>query len=574
MGRKSLKKESKHPAGTKPAATVAEKPFSVKFPLMWLSLSALIVYFPTISYKLTDFDDGIFINTFSEYNENVSNLFTSFQRGLFDAVKDTYYRPIFFDTMILNYQLSDHGHNLAIYHVINILFHIISVLLLYRLFIKLDVKPLHAFILTLVFAVHPVLSMAVAWIPGRNDTMLAICFLSFLIFSIDYAQKGKIRSLLLSALFLMLAFFTKETAVAAVPVAFILIVFVLKEHWLSRRNVVLYCLWGACTAAWLIVRSRATIKTDYLVPSQMLHDFLHKLPLIIQYLGKVFLPFNLSVYPMINDTVYYYGIAAAILLTVAVFLYKQRNLRVVLSGLGIFLLMLVPVLIVPDFLNLQAFEHRLYLPVIGILLILPQTRLFHSKLPDKALLAGGIGVAVIFSAINFMHQQSFSDPLSFWSQAVRTTPHSAYANMMLAARIGDPVQSDSLFLRAYSLNPNERLLNFIYGVRLQDHDSVAASEKYFLAEKKNSGYYACDLYLSRVAMERKDLRTAITYLESFLKKEPKHPIANNNLLFLYIDTEQPDKAHEQVKKMQQAGIEVPKEALRELRLPDNFSLTR
>ena len=371
---------------------------------------------------------------------------------------------------------------------------------------------------------------------------------------------------MLSALFLILAYFTKETAVAAIPVAFILIVFVLGDNWRSKRNITLYAVWASCMAVWLLARSFATLKTDAFIPSKMFYDFVHKLPLVIQYLGKIFLPFNLSVYPMQNDTVYYYGIIATALLVTLIVLYKQRNIKVVLSGIGIFLLLLLPVLIVPDYLSAQAFEHRLYLPVIGILLLLSQTIIFHNRFKDKTILIGGVVMACGLAIINFGHQRSFNDPLSFWSQAVETSPHSAYTNMMLAARVSDPQESDSLFLKAYALNPNERFLNFIYGFMLQGKDSVQASEKYFLTEKKNTGYYACDFYLARVDMERKDLPGAITLLEAFLKKEPQHPLANNNLLFLYIDTEQPGKAKALAKQMQQSGIEVSKEALKELNM--------
>jgi len=539
--------------------------FRVPYPLLWLALAAIIVYFPTFSFGLTDLDDSIFIRDFHAYNENLQNLITSFQRGLFDAVKDPYYRPLFLDSMILNNLVGGNVQNLTSYHVINVLFHILSVILLYKLFRKLEVKELHAFILCLLFTVHPVLSQAVAWIPGRNDTLLAIFTFSFLLYSINYSATGKIKNLALSALFLLLAYFTKETAVFAAPVAFVLLVFVLQKKWNTRLNLIQYAIWAGCFLLWFLVRASATIQTN-ITPTQIARDFIPRLPLIIQYIGKVFIPVNLSVFPIQQDTVYYYGIISVVLLALAAYLYKRRNLRIIFSGIGVFLLFLLPVLFVPNNLNEQSFEHRLYLPIVGILLVLPQTILLNNKLKDKQLLACGIAVACIFSFINFRHQESFADTLSFWTEAAETSPHSAYATMMLAAREDDHQRSYQLFRKAYQLNPKEKYLNYYYGVMLQKQDSVLQSEKYLLAEKNTSDYYECDFYLARVALVKKDFNGAANYLQTYLKRDPHNEIANNNLLLLYMDTQQAAKAKEQVKQMQRLGMTVPPQILQRLGL--------
>jgi len=545
-----------------PVVSVKPEGFHIPYPLLWLALAAVIIYFPTFSFGFTDLDDSIFIRDFREYNENLHNLITSFSRGVFDATKDSYYRPLFLDSMILNYHSS--GLNEAGYHIANVLFHIVSVLLLYQLFKKLQVKDLHAFLLCLVFAIHPVLSEAVAWIPGRNDTLLAIFTLSFLISSINYSDTGKTKWLLLSTLFLILSFFTKETAVFDPPIAFILLVVLLKKNWRDQRNLVQYGIWIGCFVLWFVARSMATLQPIPVTGMQLISDFIHRLPVIIQYIGKMFIPVNLSVFPIIEDTVYYYGFAAIALLAIAIYLNRQRDWRVVCSGFAIFLLFLTPVLLVPKSLNEQTFEHRLYLPMIGILLILSQTILLINKLADKQLLISGLVVIGILAGVNYYHQKNFASPVAFWTQAVETSPHSAYANMMLGAREDNLQQSYKLFRRAYQLNPKEKYLNFYYGVMLQKEDSVLASEKYLLAEKNTSDYYECDFYLARVAMERKNLTGAIALLVAYLKRDPTNKIANNNLLLMYIDTKQPDKAISQAKHMQLMGLDVPKQILQAL----------
>ena len=549
-----------------PAAMASAIPgdFTVKWPLIWLALAAVLVYIVSLSFGYTELDDSIFIRDFQAYNEDLHNLLVAFKRGLFDAVKDPYYRPLFSDSMILNYQLS--GLDILSYHAVNILLHMTAVLMVYKLLMRVQIKELTAFTLALVFAVHPVLSQAVAWIPGRNDTMLAVFVLGFLIYAIDYSNNGKIKDLSISAFFLLFAFFTKETAVFAPPVAFILLVLVLGKRWQDKRNLLLYAKWIGCYAVWFTARSLATTSSSGIASKQGLDETLHRLPVIIQYLGKIFFPFNLSVFPTQQDTPYYYGFFAIAVLIAIIALNKQRNLKIVLGSLGIFLLFLMPALLVPDKLNQQTFEHRLYLPMIGILLLLPQTVLFNNKLTNRQLFTFGLAICGVLAAINVYHQQSFASPRAFWTQATETSPNSAYANMMLAARLDkdEVARSEELFRKAYQLNPNEKYLNFYMGDMLQKHDSVAASEKYLLAEKKNSDYYQCDFLLARVDMERKDFSGAINYLVTYLKRDSKNTMANNNLLLLYIQTQQPDKAKTQIRQMQQIGLQVPPAVLHQL----------
>jgi len=518
--------------------------------MLLLAVVALLIYAGTASFGVTELDDIIFIRDFREYNDDLGNLISSFHRGLFDATKDPYYRPLFMVSMILNYHFAGDIINYTSYHIINILLHMGAVVLLYKLFTRLAIGEVQAFLLSLIFAVMPVLSQAVAWIPGRNDTMLAVFVLAYLLFSIDYSQNGKTKELLLSVLFLLLAFFTKETAVFAPPAAFVLLVLAMGRRWQDKNTLTQYASWAACFVIWFIARSQATSVPSAIAP---VGQILHRLPVLIQYLGKIFFPVNLSVFPEQGDTVYYYGLAALILLCVAVVLYRQRNLRVVAAGALIFLLFLAPALLVPEALNKQMFEHRLYLPVIGILLILSQSVLLHNNLPGRQLTVITACICLIFGIINYRHQQNFRDPVTFWTQAVETSPNSSYANMMLAARLDKNQfqRSAALFRKAYSINPKEKYLNYYYAVMLQQTDSVLQSEQYLLAEKQLSDYYECDFYLARVAMEKRDLNAAIAYLERFLKKDPNNQIANQNLFLLYRDTNQKEKADAQAKRMQQ-----------------------
>ena len=526
----------------------------VKYPLLWLALAAFIVYIPTLSFTFTELDDIIFIKEFSPYNEQWSNLTVSFQRGLFDAVKDPYFRPMFLDSIIFNYHLP--GEGLEKYHLVNILLHISSVLLLYGMFIRLNVRKLPAFILSLVFAIHPVLSQAVAWIPGRNDTLLAVFTLSFFITAIDYFHFGRIKDLALATLMLLLAFFTKETAVFVPLVLVVMLALVMRQKLTSKNNIILLVACAACFITWYVVRAQSpNIKASEPQAGTMINDFIHRLPLIVQYIGKILLPVNQSVFPLQQDTSYLYGIAAIVIIAVGLALSKQANWRVVAGGAIIFILFLVPALLVPNNLNEQTFEHRLYLPMIGMLLLLSETVLFK-KMADSSLLIAGAGICVVMAGANFIYQSNFKAAVPFWTQAVETSPHSAYAKMMLAAREDNVSDSYRLFRDAYKLDPNQKYINYYYGRMLQMQDSVLQSEPYLLREKKISDFYECDFYLARVAMTKGDTMSTISYLESYTQRNPTSEPAHSNLVLTYMSKRMYAAARKHMAKMRQLGVPV------------------
>lgn len=539
------------------------KDFRIKLPLLWLAAVVFILYLPTLRFGFTDLDDSIFIRDMSSYTEDLSNLTTSFHRGVFDATKDNYYRPLFLDSVILNYQVSE--QNIAGYRFVNILLHLGCVLLLFQILQRLGIRLLPAFLLSLLFAVHPVLSQAVIWIPGRNDSLMGVFVLSYLLCMIDYVLKEKWSSLFLSLLFLISGFFTKETALLA-PLASLLIqLLILKRKPFERTQLIQYAAWLVGLLIYFFVRSTATLKPTALEPGQLLHDFVYRLPLIVQYLGKIVFPFNLSVFPILQDTVYYWGIAALLVLACLIYLSANKKWSWYVAGFGIFIIFLLPVLFVPNSLTEQTFEHRLYLPIIGILLVLSKTALFQNKLDDKKLMYAVLGVAAVFTILNFNHHKHFKDALSFWEQGYTTSPHSAYATMMYGARVEDKQEGFSLMRKAYALNPDEKYLNYYYGVMLQKQDSLLESEKHFLAEKQRSGYYECDFYLAKIAFYKKDFKAAAGYLETYVKTDKTNEMANNNLLLLYTgELKDKPKALVQIKRMQENGIMVPASLLEQV----------
>lgn len=552
------KKQPKQNATGKKEISIPQKENPLtRFGWLWISILVLAVYLPTLNLGFTELDDSIFIKETSSYNKNISHLITSFKRGVFNETDDVYYRPLLLNSFVLNYQMS--GEDIKGYHIVNLLLHLISVLLLFVLLKKLKVNKISALLLSLIFAVHPVLTQAVAWIPGRNDTLLAVFVFSYLIACIKYSEDHKFNWLFVQVMMLLAALFTKETAVFAAPVAWLLCVYVPKQKWFSVHAITMYMTWLLGGLFWVYVRSQATLKNEQLNWTDVITSLPHRLPVLISYLGKIFLPLNLSVFPIMKDTTLIYGFISILLIAVIIFFSPEKNWRVIIAGIGIYILFLIPALLVPSNLNDQDFEHRLYLPIVGILLVVSESVLLKNSLKQIQIVFAALAIVLVFAFMNHNRQKFFNDPITFWTEAMRTSPHSGYATMMLGARIDktDKVRAAELVRKAYQMDSTQKYINYYMGVLMQTQDSILQSEKYFQAEIKISDYFMCYFHMARVAFEKKDKPAAIHYLETYLDRNMEDAQANNNLLLLYIETGQKEKARALLDRMRQLGLQVP-----------------
>lgn len=531
----------------------------MKYAAIGLLLISFIVYLPSINLGFTELDDSIFIKEMSTYNQQSANLVHSFQRGVFSEANDTYYRPLLLNSFIINAVFSK--DNIKGYHFFNILLHLLAVWLLFALLQDLGIQKMTAFWLSLLFAVHPVLTQAVAWIPGRNDTLLAIFVFPFLSACLKYREYPSVKGLVVQAALLLGALFTKETALFAIPVAWLLSVFLSGKKGWDGPSIRMYAVWGGAAAIYFLARSLATLEQSELAFGELLGSAIGRIPVLLAYLGKVFLPFNLSVFPMIADMTKIYGVIALVLVGALVFVSRHNNLRRMLVGFLIFVLFLVPALMVPDSLNNQDFEHRLYVPLLGVLLLLSETVLFKNKLTIQQMTMAAGGVALVFAVMNMARQPVFNEPVGFWTAAVESSPNSAYANMMLAARLDDQDmdRATALMEKAYQLDPDQKYINYYMGTLQVMKGDLLGSEKYFLEEIKRTDYYKCYSHLGQIAFQKQDPTQAIEYLEKYIAVDTQDAEMNNNLLMLYFQTNQMDKARTHAQNMQRKRLLIPEQ---------------
>lgn len=546
-------KQKKVPKRNAPLS--AQKPWYLNRTAVLLILAAvpLLVYIRVVTLGYTMLDDSIFIRENQEFNSHIGNIAASFHRGVFNAEKDSYYRPVFLADFVIESQFF--GTSVAAYHFTNLVFHILCVLLLFLFFTRLRMADPPALFLALVFAVHPVLSQAVAWIPGRNDMLLMIFFLGGLVITMDYAGKPGWKAYAGQLLMFLAALFTKETAVMIPLVSLSVLIFILRAPW--KRTALLSTGWAAGILLWILVRSMAPLLKQDLSLAQLIENGIRRSPAVLQYLGKIFFPFNLSVFPPVEGIFTGWGILATVLLAGLIIYLGTWKSPLTWTGLLWYLLFLVPVLMVPASMNDQVFEHRLYIPLAGILIMAAPMLERPDRLKLPALIIVASALILVFSAMTFIRTELFRSPLSFWSRAVKDNPRSSYANMMLGLRMSDTNDMIRYFGEAYKLNPDEKMLNYFIGKIALDRGNPEVAKSHLLRELRHPGIPDNYFLLARIYFNDNKPDSAAWYLRELILLDPLHPQANHNLGLLYFQMNMKKEAAEVIASMRSKGMAVP-----------------
>lgn len=129
------------------------------------------------------------------------------------------------------------GLNPTVYHVNNVILHLICVFFVYRIFRSLQLTTLYSAIGALLFGIHPMRVESVAWVTERKDVLFGVFFLSALWYYIQYVKSGYAKKYFYTALGLfVIALFAKIQAVS-LPLTMLLVDYYFKRP--LRVNLVL-----------------------------------------------------------------------------------------------------------------------------------------------------------------------------------------------------------------------------------------------------------------------------------------------------------------------------------------------
>ena len=332
-----------------------------------------------------------------------------------------YYRPMLSVSFMID-MIAGNGATFN-FHLTNILLHIICCLLLFRFFVVLGFEKISALFIALIFVVHPVNVHAVAWVPGRNDTLLTAFTLLSCISLLRFIQDRKYYRIIFHFLFFMCALFTKESAIVLPAIFLLLILFFAKDK-KKMMLVVFSVAWIILPIVWWIIRKQAI---EHVAPFMMafngknLAGFFSALLL---HSGKVLLPIQQSVMPLLADTLLWPYVVVLILTTGIVMKYGVKNKKLALLGLAWFLILLaLPAWTGAVNGNGEHYEHRDYTPLPGALLFLSQVNVPVSKTWLRRML---VLLILAFGLKTFFRLPVYSDEFSYAKAGTIEAPSNSF----------------------------------------------------------------------------------------------------------------------------------------------------
>jgi tetratricopeptide (TPR) repeat protein len=440
-----------------------------------ITAAVAALYGRTLRYDFVHYDDQELL--VAHYGDLVeASLPSVFWRDSFAVLgpeaHGVYYRPL----LVADYQIEARiaGPSPAAFHASSLLLHAIASGCVYALLVAFGVAPLLATGLALIFACHPASALIAAWVPCRNESMLAIACIASTLALLRFLREGRGAALALSVAAFAAALFTKESGGALIAVLACVVALERtgrpgEADGLARAR---YALLGSI-AIWAGLRQLALGHS----PTGIGAAFANWTAPIV-YLGKAIFPIQLAVVPHPSDTSLVPGIAALGLLAVAIVSARDRLRGPAGLGLVWCAAFLAPAVLVPQ--QSWGLEHRIYLPLIGLLLFASQLS-FPKWIEAPAWVPRALpfAVALVFALITAHRLPDFAAPIPYWESALRTAPHSVAAASRVAWRYFEAGQFGAVpdaATRALALEPNRAEMLLVRGIAYARHGDFARAE--------------------------------------------------------------------------------------------------
>jgi hypothetical protein len=415
----------------------------------------MVVHGRSLGFGFTDLDDRDLIIDDHAFLVAPGSWWRAFGRSYMHVVDagHAYYRPVVSASFALDAGWS--GVHPFGYHLTNLALFAVASVLAQALLRALGFGAVTAAAGALVFAVHPALAAAVAWIPGRNETLVAIGALASWLAFLRERERPSWTTMGLHHGFFALALFTKESAVV-LPLVCATSAALIDPPRVppARRRLGAYVYpigWAIIVGArvWAYPQSTASARGMF-----------SNLPLVVTSLGKILLPSHLSVFAVSEDLSLVPGVAAFAVLLVAVVRLPRVRGRIVALGGAAFLLFLAPALFLPGSLVL---DHRLVLPAVGAIIVVAE--IARAMTLERHVFYAAAGASIVAaSVVTLAFETAFRDPMHFARDAVDGSPHSALAHFCLGRAyqsMGDDPRALVEYRTALALGPAEVVHNNI-----------------------------------------------------------------------------------------------------------------
>ncbi|MHC5060243.1 MAG: tetratricopeptide repeat protein [Planctomycetota bacterium] len=362
-----------------------------------LALFTIVAFEHVRLCEFTATDDAKFVTTNSHVKAGLTGESLVYA---FTATATANWMPLTWLSVMLDAQIF--GHSSATFHLMNLFYHVLTVLLLFLVLKKMTGALWRSAFVAAVFAVHPLRVESVAWIAERKDVLSGLFWMLTTIAYVRYAQRPGIKRYLPVLLALFLGLLAKPMLVTLPCVLLLLDCWPLgRLRWggqntgqqlqhcesaeliykktspgrLIAEKIPLFILVAAsCVVTFIVQRAEGAVKSLDRLPLGIRIN--NALVSYVSYLGKMIWPTNLAVlypHPVKSLPMYKAVIALLILVSLsAMIIYavrRRRDLAPLLVGWLWYLGTMVPVIGLVQVGSQRMADRYTYIPSIGILIM-------------------------------------------------------------------------------------------------------------------------------------------------------------------------------------------------------------
>lgn len=348
-----------------------------------LVLLIVAVYAKSINFAPVNHDDYRLTLRLNDAFRSKSVVKDIFSKTVFMDDAIPFYRPLMTFSFYIDNCISGGKTSFLVNHFTNIMLHILFVLLFFYFLRTYCFDIAIAFFASAVFAVHFIAVDTVAWISGRNDSLLALFVLAAFLFFIRYNENQTNRglNLFLHCFFCFAALLTKESA-AAIPV--ICFVYTAIKKYSLKGNMLVFLLWAVIISIFLLLRYDASgnkVFWNQLTNISLLKSNIY---MVCDYFSASFGLSKIELYPEMKAGTFIKGIFVVSALAVGSCFSKNRKLA------SFYLFFAMIFLLSNFFINRTFFQgNRMYLPLAGVVVCVFYVfeEIFKSKKSKRIIVA-------------------------------------------------------------------------------------------------------------------------------------------------------------------------------------------
>lgn len=476
-------------------------------------------------------------------------------------------------TLALNYRYGE--LNVFGYHIVNLIIHILSSVLVFVLtgllisaksikksYVNDNRKYIQLFT-ALIFAVHPIQTQSVTYIIQRMESLSGMFYFGALVcYFLARTSRKKLLNYSLFVISALLAVFTKQTSFS-LPLALLLLeMFFVRDNENSMNKKVIFSISGLLfiTTAFMMITGALPRETYDISRLQYL---LSQFIVIPKYIFMSFIPIgqNLDHDILIPEGFFTTEVLGGLILVTGLFVLSfflyRKNKLISFTILWFFALLALRSSILP--IGDLMYEHRLYMSIFGLglfisVIVFYLNDKFNLKRVSKYFpIIILLIVTITYSVTTFQRNKVWKTDISLWADSVTKSPVKFRPNYNIAEalkRNGYLEKALNFYLRANSIDPNSYgTCNNIGNIYYEKKD-VEQAKKFFRSAIDINPSYAKTLNnLANIYLTEKNYPEAEKlYLKALLVDE-KYVDALFNLGNLYYLTGRKEEALEKYRKV-------------------------